>query len=122
MANEPMSLIEELQNPPRVDGGRLDESKTIDVMKTAAFALSTMIGVAAKASAQCEPIDANTPPPLDERLLLWFIGADAPKAAQCWTTGIISSHRPGFVFRGDGYSPVEWFTHWVEMPPAPQFY
>ena len=50
MAEEKMSLIEELQNPPRVDGGRLDENRVIDLMRTAADALSTMIGVAAKAA------------------------------------------------------------------------
>lgn len=48
MAEERMSLIEELQNPPRVDGGGLDEPKVITLMRTAADALSTMIGVAAK--------------------------------------------------------------------------
>jgi hypothetical protein len=47
MAEEKMSLIEELQNPPRVEGGGLDEDKAIDLMRTAADALSTMIGVAA---------------------------------------------------------------------------
>lgn len=120
MAEQQMSLIEELQNPPRLDNGTLDEAKLIDVMRMAGFALSTMIGVASKATTPlAEPIDANTPPPLDERLLLWFIGADAPSAAHCWTTGIISSHRPGFVFRGDGYSPIEWFTHWQPMPCSP---
>lgn len=45
MAEEKMSLIEELQNPPRVDGGTLDESRVIDLMKTAAFALSTQMGI-----------------------------------------------------------------------------
>jgi hypothetical protein len=47
MAEQKMSLIEELQNPPRVDGGALDEPKVIDLMRVAADALSTMIGVAA---------------------------------------------------------------------------
>lgn len=51
MAEEKMSLIEELQNPPRLDDGRLDESRTIDLMRVAADALSTMIGAAAKAAA-----------------------------------------------------------------------
>ncbi len=48
---ERMTLIEQLHNPPRVDGGGLDEAKTIDIMRAAAFALSTMIGVATKAAA-----------------------------------------------------------------------
>ena len=52
MAEEKMSLIEELQNPPRAEGGALDEPKVIDLMKTAAFALSTQIGVASKAAAE----------------------------------------------------------------------
>lgn len=51
MAEEKMSLIEQLQNPPRGDGGHLDEDKTVDLMRTAAFALSTMIRVASKAAA-----------------------------------------------------------------------
>ncbi len=51
MAEEKMSLIEELQNPPRVEGGHLDEDKVIDLMRTAADALSTMIGVASKLAA-----------------------------------------------------------------------
>lgn len=50
MAEEKMSLIEELQNPPRVEGGGLDEDKVVDLMRTAADALSTMIGVAARLS------------------------------------------------------------------------
>ena len=50
MAEEKMSLIEELQNPPRVEGGALDEARVIDIMRMAALALSTMIGVAAKAA------------------------------------------------------------------------
>jgi hypothetical protein len=48
MADKTMSLIEQLQNPPRIMGGHLDEDKVVDLMRTAAFALSTMIGVAAK--------------------------------------------------------------------------
>lgn len=51
MAEDKMTLIEELQNPPRVDGGGLDEPKVIDLMRTAADALSTMIGVASKLAA-----------------------------------------------------------------------
>jgi hypothetical protein len=51
MAEKKMSLIEELQNPPRTEDGRLDESRVIDIMRVAATALSTMIGVAAKAAA-----------------------------------------------------------------------
>jgi hypothetical protein len=50
VSNDKMSLIEELQNPPRLDGGRLDEDRVIELMRTAALALSTMIGVAAKAA------------------------------------------------------------------------
>lgn len=42
MAEEKMTLIEQLQNPPRVDGGDLDEDKVVDLMRAAAFALSTM--------------------------------------------------------------------------------
>ena len=52
MAKEKMSLIEQLQNPPRIAGGYLDEDKVVDLMRTAAFALSTMIGVASKAAAR----------------------------------------------------------------------
>lgn len=51
MAEQEMTLIEQLQNPPRIQGGHLDEDKTVDLMRTAAFALSTMIGVASKAAA-----------------------------------------------------------------------
>jgi len=51
MADEKMTLIEQLQNPPRVDGGRLDEDKCTDLMRAAAVALSTMIGVASKLAA-----------------------------------------------------------------------
>lgn len=50
MAEEKMSLIEELQNPPRTEGGRLDEDRVVDLMRVAAGALSTMIGVAASLS------------------------------------------------------------------------
>lgn len=49
MAEQKMTLIEQLQNPPYIEGGHLDEDKVIDLMRTAAFALSTMIGVASKA-------------------------------------------------------------------------
>jgi hypothetical protein len=42
MAEEKMTLIEQLQNPPRVDGGDLDEDKVVDLMRAAAFALSTV--------------------------------------------------------------------------------
>lgn len=49
MADEPMSLIEELQNPPRLQDGRLDEDRVIDLMRIAAIDLSIMIGVASKA-------------------------------------------------------------------------
>jgi hypothetical protein len=51
MAEEKMTLIEQLENPPRVEGGGLDEDKVVDLMRTAAFALSTMIGVASKNAA-----------------------------------------------------------------------
>lgn len=51
MSDQPMSLIEQLENPPRLQDGALDQDKVIDLMRAAAFALSTMIGVAAKASA-----------------------------------------------------------------------
>ena len=51
MAEQEMTLIEQLQNPPYIEGGHLDEDKVVDLMRTAAFALSTMIGVAAKACA-----------------------------------------------------------------------
>ena len=54
MAKEKMSLIEQLQNPPRIAGGYLDEDKVVDLMRTAAFALSTMIGVASKATARAK--------------------------------------------------------------------
>lgn len=60
MAAKKMSLIEELQNPPRIDGGHLDENRVVDLMRTAALALSTMIGVAAKAARGC-PQDATAP-------------------------------------------------------------
>ena len=52
MAEQEMTLIEQLENPPRLDGGHLDEDKAIDLMRTAAFALSTMIGVASRAAAR----------------------------------------------------------------------
>lgn len=52
MADQEMTLIEQLENPPYLEGGRLDQDKVIDLMRTAAFALSTMIGVAAKAAAK----------------------------------------------------------------------
>lgn len=52
MTEQPMTLIEQLENPPRIAGGHLDEGQTVDLMRTAAFALSTMIGVASKASAK----------------------------------------------------------------------
>jgi len=45
-----MSLIDELQNPPRTDDGHLDEDRVVDLMRVAADALSTMIGVAASLS------------------------------------------------------------------------
>ena len=69
---------------------------------------------------QAQPIDANTPPPLERRLLLWFIGRDAPKAAHCWMTAVISAHRLGYVFNNGEYSPIEWFSHWRELPPPPR--
>lgn len=50
MAEQEMTLIEQLENPPRIEGGHLDEGKVIDLMRTAAFALDTMIGVASKAA------------------------------------------------------------------------
>ena len=52
MPDQQMSLIEQLENPPRISGGHLDEDKAIELMRTAAFALSTMIGVASKAAAR----------------------------------------------------------------------
>lgn len=51
MSDQKMSLIEQLDNPPRIAGGHLDEDQVVDLMRIAALALSTMIGVAAKATA-----------------------------------------------------------------------
>ena len=51
MAEEKMSLIDELLNPPRLEDGQLDADRAIDLMRTAGNALSTMIGVASKAAA-----------------------------------------------------------------------
>ena len=48
MAEQQITLIEQLENPPRIEGGHLDEDKVVDLMRVAAFALSTMIGVASK--------------------------------------------------------------------------
>lgn len=65
------------------------------------------------------PIDANTPPPLEQRLLLWFIGRNAPKAAHCWTIGTVSGHEIGSVWVDGEYRPIEWFSHWQPLPPGP---
>ena len=50
MAEEKMSLIEQLMNPPRTQEGRLDEDKVIDLMREAASALLK------------RPATPNTPP------------------------------------------------------------
>jgi hypothetical protein len=67
------------------------------------------------------PIDANSPLPVEKRLLLWFIGRNAPKAAHCWTIGTISAHQVGEVWTDGDYKPIEWFSHWMELsPPHPR--
>jgi hypothetical protein len=74
----------------------------------------------ARHASQAQPIDANTPPPLERRLLLWFVGRDAPKAAHCWTIGTVSAHQTGEVWIDGDYRPIEWFSHWRELPPHPR--
>lgn len=66
-----------------------------------------------------EPIDANTPPPLDRPVLLWFVGRNAPKAAHACAIGSVSSHQPGEVWIDGDYRPVEWFSHWQQLPAGP---
>lgn len=48
MAEQQMSIIEELRNPQRVEGGALDEARVVMVMEAGADMLNTMIGVACK--------------------------------------------------------------------------
>jgi hypothetical protein len=62
MSEQKMTLIEQLQNPPRIEGGHLDEDKVVDLMRTAAFALSTMIGVASKSACR-DKIKPESPDP-----------------------------------------------------------
>lgn len=73
-----MTLIEQLQNPPYIDGGYLDPDKTVDLMRTAAFALSTMIGVASKAAAR--PAQEPTRTCATCHAVL----ADGPQPAACY--------------------------------------
>lgn len=64
-----------------------------------------------------ETFSGNTP--IGKWILLWFIGNNAPKAAHSCTIGQISAHEPGKVWDGQGYRPVEWFSHWMPLPAPP---
>jgi len=60
--------------------------------------------------------------PLDEPLLLWFVGRiRAPKWAHACCIGTISSYKPGKVWDGAAcdYRPIEWFSHWMPLPKGP---
>lgn len=63
-------------------------------------------------------IDDTTP--RDTWLLLWFIGNNAPPAARMVTLGQISEYEPGFVWVGDTYRKMEWFSHWMPCPKGPE--
>lgn len=62
MTEQKMSLIEQLQNPPYLEGGALDTGKTVDLMREGAHALSTMIGVASKLGGQLQEERAQRGP------------------------------------------------------------
>lgn len=70
-------------------------------------------------SAMWQPIDANTPPPVDKPVLLWFIGLNAPKAAPACAIGSVSSNQHGEVWIDGDYRPIEWFSHWRLLPDGP---
>jgi hypothetical protein len=57
--------------------------------------------------------------PINKWILLWFVGDDAPEAAQMPVLGQISSHAPGMVWDGHIYRPMEWFSHWAPLPEKP---
>lgn len=115
MTDQPMSLIEELENPPRLQDGRLDEGRVIDLMRTAAQAYSTMIGVAAKAAqgirgvAQRQPEpslekelrrvlevmkSANAKPP-ERSMSIWDIDVKAVEEAADFLSALSSTDREG---------------------------
>lgn len=68
-----------------------------------------------------QPIDANTPPPLDRPILLWFVGNNAPKVAHACAIAHVSSYEVGKVWDGAAgdYRPIEWFSHWQPLPAGP---
>ncbi len=55
MAEEKMTLIEQLENPPRTEGGWLDEDKVVDLMRTAALGLRSAASGAGCGQAVIEP-------------------------------------------------------------------
>lgn len=62
-------------------------------------------------------LDKDTP--LQARVLLWFVGNNAPRAAHTWVIGEVSAHEPGKIWDGQRYRPSEWFTHWMPLPEPP---
>jgi hypothetical protein len=54
MSEEKMSLIEELQNPPYLEDGHLDEGRVIDLMQSAAARIE-QLEAALRWIADCEP-------------------------------------------------------------------
>lgn len=56
--------------------------------------------------------------PLDKWVLLWWIGHETKAPPTC-IIGQVSSHEPGQVWGSEIYRPIEWFTHWDEMPEGP---
>lgn len=65
----------------------------------------------------CETFSGATP--INKRIMLWFIGNNAPKVAHTWVIGEVSSHKPGYVWIDGDYRPIEWFSHWRPLPSAP---
>lgn len=120
MTEEKMSLIEELQNPPRVEDGHLDEDKTVDLMRSAAFALSTMSGVAAKAGG-ANPWQSIETAPVGKRLLFWWRPINNNIHAEACVTGSLPYPPTGQWWNEQigKYQDIWHLTHWMELPWKP---
>lgn len=60
--------------------------------------------------------------PQGEWVLFWWIGApDKKKESSGWVLGMLGQLRgEDGVWDGERHRPIEWFTHWRPLPPAPR--
>lgn len=65
----------------------------------------------------CQELSGATP--IGRRILLWFVGNNAPRVAHCQIIGTISALEEGKVWDGETYRPIEWFSFWQHLPGPP---